>query len=104
MADGLDTHIRQQETGATTTGVLSADTAVKSAPGKVFWLTIHSTNDVSIELNDSTDNGGTDKWTMVLDVSVQNFGHFIFDPPLEFATGIYFDQSHTSAKTIFCYI
>lgn len=85
-------------------GVLAADTAVKEESGVVFWITVEDAADLEIELNDSTDNSGTDLWAMTLDVDVVNFGHFVFDPPLYFGTGIYLDVSTTTCQVIIGYV
>ena len=77
-------------------GVLSADTSIKTGTGDVYWLTVSDTAGLAIELNDSTANGGTDKWG--IDLPAAGYGHFIFDPPIEFTTGIYLDVSTTSCK------
>ena len=99
-----ESYHRNSETGMSNSGVLAADTAVKSAAGKIYWLTVNDTADMDLQLNDSTDNSGTDKWAMKLDVSVKNFGHFIFDPPIEFSTGIYLDVSTTTCQVIIGYV
>jgi len=99
-----DSYHRQSEQGLLNSGVLAADTSVKATPGKVYWLTVNDTADMDLQLNDSTANGGTDLWAMKLDVSVKNFGHFIFDPPIEFATGIYLDVSTTTCQVIIGYV
>jgi len=82
-------------------GVLSADTAVKSVAGEVYWLTVSDTTALSVELNDSTDNTGTDKWAIVLPANA--YAHFIFDPPIEFGTGIYLDVSTATCKVVIGY-
>jgi len=103
MTKLLETNIRQTEYGLLSSGVLAADTAVKSSAGKVYWLTISdATANVAVELNDSTDNTGTDVWA--LDLPSAGYGHFIFDPPLEFANGIYLDVSTITCKVTIGYI
>jgi hypothetical protein len=53
-------------------------------------LTISDTeaND-QIQLNDSTDDSGTDLWQLKLPATT--WAHVVFDPPLEFNTGIFLD-------------
>lgn len=99
-----DTYCRSGETGAFTSGVLAADTLIKTGAGKVFWISFFDSSDLSLELNDSTADGGTDKWAGLLDVSVNPVGFISFDPPIEFSTGIFLDLSTTSCKVVVCYI
>lgn len=99
-----ESYHRRSETGALNSGLLGADSLVKTGKGKVYWLTVFSAQDVAIELNDSLDNSGTDQWGISLDVSVKNYGHFVFDPPIEFATGIYLDVSNTYAQVYVNYV
>lgn len=98
-----DTYIRAAEHGMSCSGVKTADVAIKTAPGKVYWLTISDTeaND-QIQLNDSTADGGTDVWQLKLPATT--FAHIIFDPPLEFATGIYLDVPAGTPDVIVGYI
>ena len=90
------TNVRAKESGLADSAVLAADTAVKTEAGKVYWISVTDSADLSIELNDSADNSGTDRWAMKLDIDVINFGHFVFDPPIEFHEGIYCDVSTTT--------
>ena len=83
-------------------GVLSADTAVKSSEGYVYWITISDTAALAIELNDSTDNSGTDRWAV--DLPADAYAHFIFDPPIKFSNGIYLDVSTATCKVTIGYI
>jgi len=82
--------------GLLNSGVLIGDTSVKATPGVVYWLTVSDSAALAIELNDSTANGGTDRWG--LDIPAAGYGHFIFDPPIEFSTGIYLDVSTVTCK------
>lgn len=86
-----DSYRRQGETGLLFSGLKTADAAIKTAPGKVYWLTISDASASAIQLNDSTDDTGTDLWGLILTTNV--FHHFNFDPPIEFATGIWLDVS-----------
>lgn len=97
-----DSHVRAGETGMQTSGVLAADAAVKSAAGKVFWISLSDTAALAIELNDSTDGTGTDKWA--IDLPADGYGIFIFDPPIEFSTGIYLDVSTATCKVVVGYL
>ena len=99
-----DTYIRAAEHGMLTSGVLAADTAIKTSAGKVYWISMCDSADLALELNDSTDGTGTDKWAWILDVDVVPGNHIIFDPPLEFAAGIYLDVSTTTCKVTVGYI
>ena len=83
-------------------GVLSGDTAIKISAGAVYWLTISDTVALTVKLNDSTGGSGTDLWAVVLPANA--YAHFIFDPPIEFDTGIYLDVSTATCKVILGYI
>lgn len=88
--------------GLLNSGILSADTAIKEAAGEVYWLTVSDSAALAIELNDSTNNSGTDKWGF--DLPADGYAHFIFDPPIEFATGIYLDVSTATCKVTVGYL
>ena len=96
------THIRKGETGLQSSGLKTADVAIKSGPGKVYWVTLSDTVATVIQLNDSTDDSGTDLWQ----ITIPNNGyvHTIFDPPLEFQTGIYLDVPTGAGDVIVGYI
>ena len=83
-------------------GVLSADTSVKATAGNVYWLTVSDTAALAIELNDSVAGAGTDRWALNLPAAA--YAHFIFDPPIEFATGIYLDVSTVTCRVTIGYI
>ena len=91
------------EAGLSNSGLLSADKAVKEASGAVYWLTVSDMADLAIELNDSKDNSkATDEWG--IDLPAGGYAHFIFDPPIEFDTGIYLDVSTATCKVTIGYI
>lgn len=94
--------VARAECGLSNSGVLSGDTAVKGSAGKVFWITVSDTAALSIELNDSTDDGGTDLWA--IDIPANGYCHFIFDPPIEFSNGIYLDVSTATCKVTIGYL
>ena len=87
--------------GLLNSGVLSGDTQVKASPGKVYWITISDTAALVIDLEDSS-GSGTSKWG--IDLPADGYGHFIFDPPIEFATGIFLDVSTVTCKVTVGYI
>ena len=90
-------------TVAVPTTVVAADVAIKSASGRVWWITIsnsHATDSAAVELNDSTDDSGTDRWGILLE-AVDIIGlpfHAVFDPPIQFDTGIYIDITGGTVK------
>lgn len=88
--------------GLLNSGVLSADTAVKAAPGDVYWLTVSDSANLAIEINDSVAGAGADVWG--IDLPAAGYGHFIFDPPIECAAGIYLDVSTITCKVTIGYI
>ncbi len=83
-------------------GVKTSDTAVKSTPGKVYWLTLSDTAATVIQLNDSTDDSGTDKWQITIPTG--GYIHCNFDPPMQFAIGIYLDVPTGAGDTIIGYV
>lgn len=93
---------RHSETGLSTSGVITSDTAVKAAPGKVYWITASCESASVIQLNDSTDDSGTDKWQFR--IPDNGHDHVIFDPPIECATGIYIDIPAGEPTTVVGYI
>lgn len=94
--------VGRAEVGLSNSGVLSGDTEVKSSAGKVYWMSVSDTAALSIELNDSTDNSGTDRFAAVLPANC--YGHYIFDPPIEFTSGIYLDVSTATCKIVVGYL
>ena len=101
IAAGANQIGARSKCGLLNSGVLSGDTNVKSAAGEVYWITISDTAALSAELNDSADNTGTDKWAIV--VPANAYAHFIFDPPIEFSTGIYLDVSTITCIVVIGY-
>lgn len=99
---GALTVVRNAQPKLQNSGVLSTNTLIKSGAGYVYWLTVSDTAALAIELNDSTDNGGTDKWA--LDIPADGYGHFIFDPPIKCDTGIYLDVSTATCKVTVGYV
>lgn len=97
-----DTYIRRSEFGMLTSGVKNADALIKTGEGKLFWISLSDTAALALELNDSVDNSGTDKWA--LDLPASGYGIFLFDPPIEFLTGLYLDVSTTTCKVVVGYI
>ena len=83
-------------------GVVTSDTSIKSTPGKVYWLTISDTAACVMELNDSTNDSGTDVWKVT--IPADGYAHFIFQPPLEFQTGIFLDVSTGAGDIIVGYL
>lgn len=83
--------------------VTTADATIKTGQGDVWWITIsnsHATASTAVELNDSTDDSGTDRWGVLLeavDLSGQPF-HATFNPPIHFNTGIQIDITGGTVK------
>ena len=81
------------------TTILSSDGAVSANPGKVYWVLVSAVaTGGAWELNDSTDDGGTD---LVSGVEAANTTHFIRfgalnDGALRFGTGIFADIPGTN--------
>ena len=87
--------------GQQNSGVKSADALICSGKGKVNWITVSDTAILAVELNNSLDNGGTDVWA--LQIPANGYAHFIFQPPLEFSTGLYLDVSTATCKIVIGY-
>ena len=83
-------------------GVLSADTAVKTSAGLVYWITVSDTAALAIELNDSPTGVGPDVWA--IDLPAAGYGHCIFDPPIVCSGGIYLDVSTATCKCTLGYL
>jgi len=81
--------------GLSNSGVLSADTQIKASAGKVYWMTVSDTADLIIDLEDAS-GSGTSKWGINLPAG--GYGHFIFDPPIDFGTGIFLDVDTATCK------
>lgn len=96
------TYLRQSETDALISGIKTADVAIKSSPGKVYWVTISDTDAGVVQLNNSLDDTGTDLWQMTLPAN--GYGHFIFDPPIDFDIGIYLDVPTGTPDVIVCFL
>jgi hypothetical protein len=73
----------------TNSGLITADTAVKTSEGYVYWLTASTESASVVQINDSTDDGGTDIWQ--IRISDNGHDHIVFNPPLHCGTGIYVD-------------
>lgn len=91
------------------TTVVTADGAIKSREGYVHWVTVsnsHATETASIELNDSADDGGTDRWGVVLgDVDGATATiHCVFDPPIKFTSGIFADITTGTVRMVVGYV
>ena len=98
-----DTFHRRTETGLLSSGLKTADVAIKSTPGKVYWVTMSDTEaGDQIQLNNSTDDSGTDLWQLKLPATTH--AHIIFDPPLEFDTGIFLDVPAGTPDVIVGYV
>lgn len=88
--DGVSPIVTRGIAGLLSSGIKTADAQIKGSAGAVYWLTVSDDTDaLSIELNDSTDDSGSDIWGF--DLPAEGYAHFIFDPPLEFSNGIWLD-------------
>jgi hypothetical protein len=96
-----DTYHRHGESGLLSTGVKTADVAVKADTGKVYWLTAYASAAAVIGLADSLTNSTTYVWKITLANTTS--GHYIFDPPLEFATGIWLDVVSGTCDVVVAY-
>lgn len=77
------------------TSIKTADGAAKSAPGTAYWMSVSAgATGGTIQLNDSTADGGTDRFDVSMPANSVAF--FLFDPPIEFGTGIFIDIPGTN--------
>jgi len=93
--------VKRGKAGLLNSGVLAADKLVKQGAGEVYWLSVSDTAALAIELNDNLANAGTDRWA--INLPADGYGHFIFDPPIEFLNGIYLDVSTATCKVTIGY-
>jgi len=83
-------------------GVKTSDTAVKSASGVIHWITVSDVTAASqIQINDSTDDSGTDLWT--IELPANGYVHCLFPTPLFCGTGIYLDVPTGSPSVVIGY-
>ena len=73
------------------TAILTSDGEVKGGPGYVYWVLVSVVaTGGAWQLNDSTDDGGTDIVSGVAAANTQTFMDFS-GFPIRFGTGIYAD-------------
>ena len=100
--NGANWSLKEVGTGAlSNSGVKSADTQIKSGAGAAYWITVSDTAALAITLEDAVGTG-TAKWG--IDLPAAGYAHFIFDPPIEFGTGIYLNVSTATCKVTVGYI
>ena len=92
----------REKAGLSNSGLKTSDAAIKASAGAVYWLTISDTAAGVIQLNDSTDDSGTDLWQLT--IPADGYAHIIFDPPLEFSVGIFLDVPTGTPDVIIGYI
>ena len=83
-------------------GIKTADAAIKGSKGIVYWVTISNTVASVIQLNDSLDDSGTDLWQFTMPANT--YAHIMFTPALHFGTGIYLDVPTGTPDVIVGYI
>lgn len=75
------------EAGLSTNRIAAAG-AIKVSAGSLYWLTIRpSAANWVVSLDDSTDGSAATKWD--IGAAAADGIHIVFDPPMEFAAGIY---------------
>jgi len=70
-------------------GIKTADVAVKASPGAVYWITVSATAAGVVGLADSLTNSTTYVWQVTLPTN--GYVHAVLDPALHFDTGIWLD-------------
>ncbi len=86
--------------GLVSSGVQTSDVQIKTGAGKVYMLTISKAG--IIGLADAVGNSATYKWGATL--PADGYAHYIFDPPYEFATGIWLDVTSGTPDVYVGYI
>jgi len=92
---GTTNGVSRTKGGLLNSGVLSADTQIKTGAAEVHWITVSDSAALTIDLEDAS-GSGTSKWG--IDLPASGYGHFIFDPPIEFTTGIFLDVNTATCK------
>jgi hypothetical protein len=76
--------------------IVTSDTLVRTGSAHVFWVSVSAgATGGAFQLNDSTDDGGTDLYSASVTASTGPWMQS-FDPPITFATGIYVDVPGTN--------
>ena len=88
--------------GILSSGVKTADALIKSGSGAVYWLSVSDTAAGVMGLADAVAESTTYVWKTT--IPADGYAHFIFDPPLEFATGIWLDVPTGTPDIIIGYI
>ncbi len=90
------------KSGLKSSQVKTADVAIKASAGAVYWLSVSDTAAAVVGLANSTTNSTTYEWKTT--IPADGYAHFIFDPPLEFDTGIWLDIPTGTPDVIVGYI
>ena len=78
------------------TAVVTSDTAVRTGLTTVWWVAVSAgATGGAFQLNDSTDDGGTDLLNLTMAANTTLFLNFGMSP-LEFKTGLYIDVPGTN--------
>ena len=89
------------------TGIVTSDTSVKSSSGSVLWVLASAAGTGGAwQLNDSTDDGGTDLVSGVAPANSCTFLRFggLNDGAVRFGTGIYADIPGTNVTLTIGYV
>lgn len=83
-------------------GVKTADVAIKASEGAVYWITVSDTVAGVVGLANSL----TDSATYLWQVTIPNSGyiHAVFEPALHFSTGIWLDVPTGTPDVIVGYL
>ena len=98
---GTDDIGRSTET-LISSGVKTADVAIKASKGEVKWLTVSDDSAAVIGLANSLENSTTYEWKLT--IPADGYAHIIFQPPLEFDTGIWLDVPTGTPDIIIGYV
>lgn len=83
-------------------GIQTADVAIKSSKGAVYWITVSAAGAAVVGLANSTTNSTTYLW----EVSFASAGemHAVLDPALHFSTGIWLDVASGTVVVVVGYL
>ena len=88
--------------GLSSSGVKTADVAIKASAGAVYWITISVSAAAVIGIANSTTNSTDYEWKVT--IPTDGYAHYILDPPLELSTGIWLDIASGTTDVIVGYI
>jgi hypothetical protein len=82
--------------GECNVNIVTGDTLIRTGAAKVYWITVSAgATGGAFQLNDSTNDSGTDKYSASVTASTGPWSLY-FDPPIKFDTGVFVDVPGTN--------